>query len=294
MRPDRETLTNLYETQRLTTREIGRRYNVSKTHVLRWLRFYEIDRRPSHNGLANRGVDAPTPEELTRLVHIEHRSYPEIAALFGVDSTAVPYWLRKHGIARPTIWSTRYGADPPVLPPVDELAALYTQGLTLGEIGRRFGVSALPITTRLKAAGVEIRRDGWGGGKRHRCADGHAVRSTYEQRVDDWLSEHGVDHVYEPQLPWDRRLHADFLAGDWYIEIWGIKNDPRYTTRRERKRALYRAHAAPLIEIDLYAFATKARGRWQRRLAVITHPSPALPAAAPEERASPTCLMSGE
>lgn len=44
--------------------------------------------------------------------------------------------------------------------PVEEIAALYRQGLTCEEVGRRFGVSANTIHDRLREHGIETRRVG--------------------------------------------------------------------------------------------------------------------------------------
>jgi hypothetical protein len=217
---------------------------------------YGIERRASGPGLANRGIAAPTAGELDRMLNVERIGYQGVAALYGVHPTAVGYWCKRLGIQPPTVQESRYGVDAPIIPPVEELAALYAEGLNLREIGERYGVSRLPIVTRLKAAGIAIKPDGFSAGKRFPCTDGHKVRSTYERRVDDWLSEHGIPHVYEPQLPWDLRSHADFLATG------------------------YRAHGAPLIEINAEAFTTRTRGRWQRRLAIIESP-PVHPGCSP-------------
>lgn len=268
MPPDSDTLRRLYVDERKTTYEIGATYGVNRVSVTRWLKKLGISVRPGGRGLANRGVPPPTAKDLQRLVHDEHRSYREIAACYGVDASAIPHWLKRHGIVLPTTWGTRYGDNAPRLPDVAQLAALYLDGLSLDEIGQRFGVSRLPIRARFKAAGIPLKRDGWDGGKRFACADGHSVRSTYERRVCDWLTEHGIGHAYEPTLPWDLRSHADFLANGWYVEIWGVTNSPRYAERRERKIAAYRANRAALVQVNHFDFASSKRGRWQRLLAI--------------------------
>lgn len=269
MRPDTDALTRLYLDERRTTYEIGALYGVSRVSVTRWLKRAGIPVRMGGRGLVSRGVTEPTADDLRRMVHVEHRSYREIAAMFGVDPSAVMHWLKRHGIDRPTTWSARYGATAPAIPDAQELAALYASGLSLTEIGNRFGVSSRPIRARMTAWNVPLKRSGWDGGKRLPCEDGHSVRSTYEQRVCNWLTEQDIEHSYEPLLPWDLRSRADFMANGWYIEIWGVTNSPTYAARRARKIAGYRAHAAALVEINHFDFSSQKRGRWRRLLAVI-------------------------
>lgn len=231
-----------------------------------------IERRPANRGLLNRGIVELTADDLRRLVHEEHRSYREIGAMFGVDPSAVQHWLKRHDIDPPTAWGTRYKGSAPAIPEAIELARLYADGLSLDEIGQGFGVSGATIRLRLAAAGFEIRRDGYDGGKRFACADGHSVRSTYEQRVCNWLAEQSIPHSYEPPLPWDRRSRADFLANGWYVEVWGVQDSPSYAERRARKQAGYRAHGAAVVEINHFDFSKQKRGRWKRLLMVTSRP----------------------
>ncbi|MDQ7991196.1 MAG: hypothetical protein AAGC63_00350, partial [Propionicimonas sp.] len=83
-RPSDQDLRWLYLDERLSAREIGRRFGVSKTSVVRWLTVAGIDRREANRGMGNRGVEAPGAADLERLVHIEHRSYREIGEQYGV------------------------------------------------------------------------------------------------------------------------------------------------------------------------------------------------------------------
>ncbi|MGH2478516.1 MAG: hypothetical protein ACRDHW_02525, partial [Ktedonobacteraceae bacterium] len=95
---------------------------------------------------------------------------------------------------------------------------------------------------------------------------------TYEQRIDDWLHEHGIPHRYEPRLPFDNRSKADFFANGWYIEIWGVAQNKIYTERRKRKIRGYNLHHLPLIEIDLHHFDSKRNFLWIRRLKKVLVP----------------------
>lgn len=256
-------LRSLYEEQRLTTAEIAQRFGVASTTVSKWLRVYKIETRVPGTGLAARGVVAPTPEELYRMIHVEHLSYEQVAAKYGVDLTAVPYWLDKHGIPRPTNWYESH-SEPSI---VSDMQQAYESGLSLDEVSRMFGANSREMLKKIfREQGVPIRKDGWNGGKRFDCLDGHKVRSTYEQRVDNWLHEHRVDHTYEPSLPFSPTHKADFLANGWYIEVWGVNNNAEYKERKQRKIELYQTHHAHLIEVPYHAFAKTFNDLWIRRL----------------------------
>jgi hypothetical protein len=256
----------------MTTRALGVHYGVSGQSVKRWLRRCDIPRRPANNGLIGRGVVPPTPDELRQMVHERHMSYPEIAALYGVDSTAVPHWLRKYGIPRPTAWETRRKGVVIAMPSEEELRRRYVAGETLVDIGKSLGISSTPVVKAFKEYGIEITPDGFQGGRRWECADGHLVRSSYEQRVDNWLSEHSLPHELEPRLPFDRRFRSDFLVGETYIEVWGVCGSTSYDERKKRKRALYRLHGVPLIDIHHWTF--RRTESWHARLTTLLTETP--------------------
>jgi transposase-like protein len=266
--PDRETLARLYEVERQTTRQIGKTYGVSKTQVRRWMLAMEIPLRPKGKGLANRGTPAPTAEDLRDMVHRLHLSYRAIGDRYGVGPHSVMMWLRKHGIPRPSVWETRRKGAAPPIPEGDALRLIYESGVSAEELAREYGVSPQPIYARLAAAGVTLRPGGFQNGKRWPCKDGHRVRSSFEQRVDDWLHEHHVPHTPEPRIPGARgNLRADFLANGHYVEVWGVHSRPDYAERKERKRRHYAEAGVSLIELNPCDFAASGRGRWKRKLA---------------------------
>lgn len=269
--PPEGELRNLYEVQRMTAEQIGEKHGVSHGLVLQWLRRYGIQARPSGTGLAQRGIEPPTSEELTRMIHTDRLTYGQIAVQYGVDQSAVMHWLNKHGIERPLTWLDQHNTPETV----DAMRSAYEAGASLDDIGQHWGgVTRTMVVRLLKAHGVQLRPDGWEGGKRFTCQDGHLVRSTYERRVDDWLSEHGVEHIYEPSLPFSPMHKADFLANGWYIEVWGVTQNQAYQERKQRKLELYAANNCPLIEIPYYAFAKAWKGLWIRRLEqCLTRPS---------------------
>lgn len=262
-RPPRKDLERLYIQQRLATRVIGDRYNVKHITVRRWLIHYGIAARPTGRGCANRGLTMPSRNELFRRVHKQHQSYREIAAVYGVTEQAVLQWLTRLSIDKPTVWETRYKGKPPVRPTLEELDLLYSSGLSTTMIAKRFNCDHGAITSLARKLGYKLRPSGWSG-NRIKCDDGHEVRSLYEQRVCDWLSTRGLEHQYEPVLPFDRRWRADFLVGSVYIEIWGVTL-ASYRERRERKRALYKSNGLTLLELDPGHF-DRRRKVWINRL----------------------------
>lgn len=254
-KPDTATLRDLYEVQRLTTRSLGERYHVSKTEVIRWLSRFGIPRRPTNRGLESRGIEPPTRDELHRMIHVEHLGYAGVAEKYGVDPTAVPHWLKKHGVKRPTIWQTRTKGQQPLLDP-EKVRSLYESGHTLEQIGAMFGVSAMPVYSICHKYGVPLRPEGFNG-TRYTCTNGLEVLSSYEQRVANWLIDRDIKFIYEPVYPFGKRLKADFFANGWWIEIWGITGIESYRLKKQRKVHLCEIHGLPLIEFRHEYFSSR-------------------------------------
>ncbi len=91
----------------MTTRQIAAYYRVSATTARRWLNRRQVKMRPRGHGLAARGLKPVDQETLQRLVHVEHQSLREIGALYGIDHTAILYWLDRYQIPHPKLWVTR-------------------------------------------------------------------------------------------------------------------------------------------------------------------------------------------
>jgi hypothetical protein len=267
IRPSKRALCDLYVTHRLSAESIGAIFGVEKISVLRWMKGYDIARRPLGRGLANRGLPKPTRDQLYSLVHEQHHSYIEIAAMYQVDGSAIRHWLLNYDIPRPTTWETIRKGVVPNLPAMEVLREMYEGGMSCVAIGQEYGIATSAVGNLCHHYGIKMRPGGWRNVAQPRCLDGHVVRSSYEQRVDDWLSTHDVAHEYEPQLPCDRRYRADFHANGWYIEVWGVAGSAIYERRKKHKIALYTSHGLPLVQISHYMFATAAKGRWERRLA---------------------------
>lgn len=201
----------------------------------------------------------------------------DIAKELGTYGPAVAYRLMRSGIKlRSKSQSSKHVSLPKfgkdncmwVDLPLDEIKRLYEHGYSALAIGEKFGVSATPITTRLKKMGVTFR-GGWG--TKITGEDGHVTRSTLECNVCNWLFRHGVGHITEPPCPWchlntKSRMRADFLVGDVYIEVWGVNNSPDYDRQASYKRRQYAKHGATLLEV----FDTSDLNTVLRQL--LTHP----------------------
>ena len=91
-----------------------------------------------------------------------------------------------------------------------------------------------------------------------RTLDGHYVKSNPESIIDDILYDVRIVHCYEKKVP----ISSDeqTITADWfipvtdsrhgiYIEYWGM-NTKEYLENKARKRAAYKEHNVPLIEIE--------------------------------------------
>ena len=78
-------------------------------------------------------------------------------------------------------------------------------------------------------------------GVRCLAKDGHACHSLDEQRIDDWLYAHGLDHEREPIYPQHPSLNptgkrrADWKVLKTYIEYFGLVGDSKYEKKMDEK-----------------------------------------------------------
>lgn len=85
--------------------------------------------------------------------------------------------------------------------------------------------------------------------------DGHLCFSFAEKRIDDWLTEHRVRHTKEPHYPRhpihnpNGQRRADWLVGEFYLELFGLTGDPEYDRRVKQKRLLAQAVGLKTIEL---------------------------------------------
>ncbi len=73
-----------------------------------------------------------------------------------------------------------------------------------------------------------------------KAKDGHEVDSDLELRVDNALNMADLTHRVQPSIP-GCNFKADFLVGDVFVEVWGIKGDPKYEERKQKKLSFYTA-----------------------------------------------------
>lgn len=83
----------------------------------------------------------------------------------------------------------------------------------------------------------------------YQCDDGHIVKSTAEQTIDNYLYENEIFHGYELPLDvgTDKPLHPDFCLKDYlgkgknvYLEYFGRKGQQEYDEETAYKINLYR------------------------------------------------------
>lgn len=234
----------LYAEKERPLKEIAAHFGVCVAAICNWLKWAGIPKRG--HSLPKVDVDKA---ELERLYVTEGLDGHEVARRLGVSSDVLYDRLHRFGIP------IRRSKD---LPSEEELRQLYiVEGLNMRDIGKSLGIAKERIGERIRQLGIPVRKYPYSG-KVCEAEDGHMVRSSFELRVDNWLSRHGLTHEYEPSMPWGGS--ADFLVGDTYIEIWGLTDKEWYRARMSDKRRMYEKHNFRLVEVDNKDFAT---GKWE-------------------------------
>jgi hypothetical protein len=134
-------------------------------------------------------------------------------------------------------------------------------------VKKRFGswFKALAETEALPEGVLTTAR-----GIRCLAQDGHVCHSLDEQRIDNWLSEHGLAHEREPPYPPHPDLNptgrrrADWKVQDIFIEYFGLIGDANYEKKMSEKILL-----AQYSEIDLIALYPADIGNLDKRLGVL-------------------------
>lgn len=93
----KQQLVNLYEKQRLSLNEIGKRYGCGGTNILYWMKKYKIPRRKSPHGVF---ID---PVLLKKLYWNSDMSSEELGNFFGVNARTIRKKLKNFGIKRKTV-----------------------------------------------------------------------------------------------------------------------------------------------------------------------------------------------
>jgi len=86
--------------------------------------------------------------------------------------------------------------------------------------------------------------------------DGHECFSLAEKSIDDWLTDHGIQHEKEPLYPPHQkinpsgRMRADWKVNDILIEYVGLLDDPEYKAKVDSKRELAKEFLIQVIFIE--------------------------------------------
>ena len=77
------------------------------------------------------------------------------------------------------------------------------------------------------------------------------VRSKSEKKIANWLTDHGIEFVYEKRLRLGKQtVRPDFylISHQVYLEFWGlIDSDPHYRASHAKKVKLYERHGVQVV-----------------------------------------------
>lgn len=136
--------------------------------------------------------------------------------------------------------------------PSEQICKAYQCGESAERIAAYYKCSIDAVLSRVRAAGIEVRRRGYATANRVVCSDGHIADSGWESQIDEWLTANAIVHEIHPRTPWytpTARSFGDFRVGDIFIEVWGIVGSLRYEGKRAQKLTLYRQYGIELIQI---------------------------------------------
>lgn len=136
-KPIRDVLHELYVVQRKGNRIISKELGIGSTTVLAWLRAYDIPVRLACSSVAPTLFCHRCEKPLTSAQHRSHRHNPE------------------NGLyCSHTCWAATQQKQFPM----NEVIALYQNGMTVKDIAQRYGTNRDTLSRRLKEAGVSVRR----------------------------------------------------------------------------------------------------------------------------------------
>jgi hypothetical protein len=78
--------------------------------------------------------------------------------------------------------------------------------------------------------------------------DGHVCFSLGEKTIDDYLFQKGIQHQKEPRYP-EGNFRADFLAGNVFIEYFGLAGNSEYDEKTQMKQQICKRNGIELISI---------------------------------------------
>ena len=144
--PSKEVLDQLYNTECMSQRRIGKQFGVSKGTVMNWLKRHGI----STVGRMGLPVAIPPKSELERMYSNEEMIQEEIGNHFGVHSHTVCNWLKHYNI--PTRGSN--GTLKVEMPPKADLEKLINEGLDQHQIAESYGVHDITIFRWCERLGI--------------------------------------------------------------------------------------------------------------------------------------------
>lgn len=257
-------LVDLYVDQRLSLAVIGRRFG----HTADWVRARLVAagipvRRP--------GRQPTITDDQVRSLLDQGLRVPEIAKELGVTDSSVLDRMRANGWTGPPRRPRGPSKNAPPPPKVASLRQLYVnEGLSVGEVAHRLGLSRGRVTAALDAAGISRRRPGWTEGTPPApitaeqltelyVEDGKTVREvaavldTTTTRVNAALRRQGIPRQPEPQKPppplaldkttltdlyVTRRLDDEAIGTRYEVPAWRV-------TMRRRELGVHRPSASP-------------------------------------------------
>lgn len=85
--------------------------------------------------------------------------------------------------------------------------------------------------------------------------DGHECHSLDEQQIDNWLTDHSIEHEREPIYPAHPILNpsgkrrSDWRVGDIYIEYFGLTGEKTYDNKTDEKIMLVKQLGLTMLPI---------------------------------------------
>lgn len=124
-------------------------------------------------------------------------------------------------------------------------------------VKREFSIGYRRILTTFKSWNNLIKSAGFDPNPvmfshKHIANDGHKCDSLSEKIVDDWLFARGIPHLVKVKYPWNNGMSADFKAGKYWIELFGLCGQlKKYDNLMKTKLQKAKEHKLCLISLFL-------------------------------------------
>lgn len=158
--PSVQDLHDLYVEKEMTTNMIAKKYDVTSTAILIWLREANIPiRTNSQAQLVKSGARKATKEELENLYVRKKMSTLKIGKKYNVDAGAVCGWLEEYGIKRRSIAEAILANKGVIRPSDDELNKIWGEKhTTTKDLAAQYTVCEQTMANWLRAAGIIKKR----------------------------------------------------------------------------------------------------------------------------------------